>query len=123
MSDKARKSIEQAIRSHLDDDGASERGAYRDVLPLLAVVTEVLHLAKKKFPNLSNEELFHITCDEGYDIFMEELELRELDKLNNIPDRELPLHSINEFEFESVKKAFEKRLKGDDHGKEEKKIT
>jgi hypothetical protein len=116
MSDKARKSIEQAIRSHLDDDGASERGAYRDV------ITEILHLAKKKFPNLSNEGLFHITCDEGYDVFMEELELMELDKLNKIPDRKLPLHSINEFEFESVKKAFEKRLKGDDHGKEEKKI-
>ena len=68
-------------------------------------------MSDKARKSIEHGGLFHITC-----------ELMELDKLNKIPDRELPLHSINEFEFESVKKAFEKRLKGDDHGKEEKKI-
>lgn len=75
MSDKARRLIKQAIQSHLNDDGASETGAYRDV------VTEVLKFAKKKFPNLSNEGLLHSICDEGYDGFMEEIELEELKKL------------------------------------------
>ncbi len=111
MSDKARKLIAQAIKLHLDEDGASEIGAYRDV------VTEVLHFAKKKFTEHSSEGLFHDICDEGYDAFMEELELGELDKLKKIKDKDLPLHKMEEFEFDSIKKMFEERIKGGADGK------
>jgi hypothetical protein len=110
MSDKARKLIKQAIQSHLDDDGASDIGAYRDV------VTEVLHFAHKKFktgPYSGMDMLRHWICSGGFDGFEEELEEAELRKLNKIPDKKLPLHTREEFECESVQKAFEFRLKGE----------
>ena len=31
MSDKARKLIKQAVKAYLEEDGATELGAYRDV--------------------------------------------------------------------------------------------
>jgi hypothetical protein len=109
MSDKARKLIKQAIQSHLDDDGASDIGAYRDV------VTEVLHFANKKFktgPYSGLDMLRHWICGEGFSGFEEELEEEEANRLNKIPDKKLPLHTVDEFKFESVQQLFVERLKG-----------
>ena len=50
--------------------------------------------------------------------YMEEREETEYVKVKNIPDKKLPLHSVNDFEFDSAKKLFEERLKGAGHGKE-----
>lgn len=122
MSDKARKLIKQAIQSHLDDDGASDIGAYRDV------VTEVLHLAHKKFktgntyisgrPYSNRDTLKLWVCGEGFSGFEEELEEEEARKLSKIPDKKLPLHTVEEFQFESVQLMFVERLKGVPHGED-----
>jgi hypothetical protein len=107
MSDKARKLIKQAIKLHLTEDGASDMGAYRDV------ITEVLHLAKKKFKDETTlESLKYRITDEGFESFVEEQENNELAKVDRIPDKNLPLHSVDEFEFELSKERFIERLKG-----------
>lgn len=109
MSAKAKQLIKQAIQTIKDEDGASDIGCYRDV------VTEVLHLARKKFkkgPYSNKDYLLQEICSSGFLAFDEELELLELQKLNRIPKKNLPLHTIDEFTFESIQKEFEKRLKG-----------
>jgi hypothetical protein len=113
MSDKARKLIAKAIKIHCEEDDASDIGAYRDV------VTEVLHLAYEKFKTgpYSGVDLRHWICSSGYDAFLEELALIELDRLNKIPDKNLPLHTVEEFEFDSTKEMFEERLKGKPDGR------
>jgi hypothetical protein len=51
-------------------------------------------------------------------MYVEEREQTEYVKVKNIPDKKLPLHSINEFEFESSKELFSERLKGEPRDKE-----
>jgi hypothetical protein len=102
-------------KNNKEEDGASEIGGYRDV------VTEVLHLANKKFntgqysgPNM----LYHWICTSGFEAFEEELEIIEAGKVDAIPDDQLPLHSIHEFEYRANKTRFEERLKeGNKHEK------
>jgi hypothetical protein len=112
MSDKARKLIKQAIQSHLDDDGASDIGAYRDV------VTEVLHFAykelRKKTTKTAEPTLDYLNtwiCSMGFEAFQEEIELAEIEKVNKIPDKKLPLHTVDEFQLDSAKTQFVERLK------------
>lgn len=115
MSAKAKRLIKQAIKLIDEEDGASKVGCYRDV------VTEVLHLANKKFrigPYSGPEMLKHWICTSGFEVFEEELEIIETGKVNAIPDEDLPLHNIKEFEYPASKLRFEQRLKGEDHGKE-----
>jgi hypothetical protein len=112
MSDKARKLIRQAIKSHLVDDGASDIGAYRDV------VTEVLHIAYKevrsKTTKAAKSTLDYLNtwiCSMGFEAFQEELENAEIKKVDRIPDKKLPLHTVNEFQFDVSKTQFMERLK------------
>jgi hypothetical protein len=106
MSDNARKLIKQAIKLHLTEDGASDMGAYRDA------ITEVMHFARKKFKDKSLDELQERIINEGFQGFLEELELIEQQKLHRIPDKNLPLHSMDEFEFLTTQNLFIERLKG-----------
>jgi hypothetical protein len=130
MSAKAKMLLKQAIQLIEEEDGTSEIGCYRDV------VTEVLHLANKKFcaggpysgpdmlkhwaggPYSGPDMLKHWICSMGFDVFEEELEIIEAGKVEAIPDEQLPLHNINEFIYPASKARFEERLKGEDHGKE-----
>jgi hypothetical protein len=115
MSAKAKKLIKQAIKIIKEEDGTSAVGCYRDV------VIEVLHLANKKFrtdPYSGPYMLRHWICSMGFEAFEEELEIVETEKVNAIPDEDLPLHHITEFEYPASKLRFEERLKGEDHGKE-----
>ena len=111
MSDKAKKLLKQAVKVYLEEDGATEMGSYRDA------ITDLLHMAKKNkvvmkdagdepYPHLKFELL-----DSCYDIFLEESESTEYDKVVNIPARELPLHLDDKFFFDSSRKLFDERLK------------
>jgi len=120
MSEKARDLIRQAVEEYQSGDGASRLGSYRDV------VTDLLHLAAAdkelkdrpdddKRGDLGNwvlENLRYI-AEEAYDLFMEERENAELEKVNNIPLKELPLHIVrNKWEFDTSLIRIEERLKG-----------
>ena len=111
MSAKAKRLIKQAIKIIKEEDGASEIGGYRDA------VTEILHLANKKFrtgPYSGPSMLYHWICTEAFE---EELEIIEAGKVDAIPDEQLPLHSIDEFTYPASKARFEERLKkGNKHG-------
>ena len=115
MSAKAKRLIKQAIKIIKEEDGASEIGGYRDV------VTEVLHLANNRFrtgPYAGPNMLYHWICTSGFEVFEEELEIIEAGKVDAIPDEQLPLHSIDEFEYRANKTRFEERLKeGNKHEK------
>jgi hypothetical protein len=116
MSTKAVRLIKQAIKLIEEEDGASKIGCYRDV------VTEVLHLANKKFrtgPYSNPDMLYHWICSSGFEAFTEELEIIEIGKVDAIPDEDLPLHTIDEFKYLASKARFEERLKkGNKHEKE-----
>lgn len=106
MSKTAKKLIRQAVKAIDVEDGASVLGCYRDV------ITEVLHLAYKKLGNrYSPAMLDHWICSMGYDAFKEELEIIEMGKVKAIPNKNLPLHSVDEFQFDTCKTYFEERLK------------
>jgi hypothetical protein len=111
MSKNAKKLIRQAIKLIGEEDGASPVGCYRDV------VTEVLHLANKRFRTGAYsgiDMLRHWICSMGFEAFQEELEIIEMGKVNAIPDSELPLHTITEFQFLVCRTQFEERLKTGD---------
>jgi hypothetical protein len=112
MSEKAKRLLKQAVKVYLNEDGAGS-GGYKDA------VADLLHLAAKdkrflkaypvwdgKFPMLK------YLVDEAYDIYEEERTNAEIAKLDKIPDKELPLHIHDEWEFKDVEEAFMKRLKG-----------
>ena len=114
MSNNAQKLIRQAIKLIEKEDGASPMGCYRDV------VTEVLHLANKRFSGKKKGGPFSPSgldmlnkwiCQMGFEAFQEELEIIEMGKVNAIPDSELPLHAITEFQFPVCRTQFEERLK------------
>ena len=106
MSKIAIKHIKLAVRAFLED-GASEQGSYRDV------ITEVLHLAHKRFTKLDLALLRHWICTLGWDNFEEELQQAELDNVKKIPDSALPLHLdlMGTLQFDDSKKLLETRLK------------
>ena len=121
MSEKARDLIRQAVEEYQSGDGASRLGSYRDV------VTDLLHLAAadkelKDRPDDDKpndlhgwlvENLQPSILGEAYDLFMEERENAELEKVNNIPLKELPLHIVrNKWEFDTSLIRIEERLKG-----------
>lgn len=106
MSQKAKQLLRQAVRLYLVEDGATDLGSYRDA------VTDLLHLARKKLGKTQSiDMLYHWICSMGYESFQEELENAEIAKVNKIPDSDLPLHKIDEFEFDAAKTQFEERLK------------
>jgi hypothetical protein len=47
----------------------------------------------------------------GLEGFQKELEEAEIHKVNKIKDKDLPLHSVDEFEFPVAKTQFTERLK------------
>ncbi len=115
MSTRAKALIRRAIKIIKEEDGASDIGCYRDI------ITEVLHLANKKFstgPYSGPDMLHHQLCQLGFETFEEELEIIEANKVNAIPDTDLPLHTLNEFKYDASKIRFEERLKEGKHGKE-----
>jgi hypothetical protein len=109
MNEIALQCLRQAVKAYREGEGASVQGAFRDC------VTDLLHLAHKNrsFKDIDDDNLYDRLCSEGYNMYLEERETAEYHKVSKIPDKKLPLHSISEFEFDSAKKLFEKRLKGD----------
>ena len=110
MSDKAKRLLKQALQAYRDEDDSSRLGSYRDA------ITDLLHLinkdkmVSKECPGYSVRDI----ADEGYGAFMEELEQAEYDKMVKIPDKDLPLHINDKWEFDSVIQEFWNRVKGVD---------
>jgi hypothetical protein len=112
MSLKAKRLLKQAVKAFLEEDGASDIGAYRDC------VTDILHLAYKearakitKPAKATLDYLNNFICAMGFEAFQEELENAEVNKVDKIPDKKLPLHTADEFQFPVAKNQFEERLK------------
>jgi hypothetical protein len=105
MNEIALRHLRQAVKAYLKKDGASTIGAYRDC------VTDILHLAYKETNPKDLDTFQSMISSSGFEVFYEELETAEVDKVNKIPDKKLPLHSVNEFEFDVAKTQFIERLK------------
>jgi hypothetical protein len=115
MSHIARQHLQQAVKAYLEEDGASDMGAYRDA------VTDILHLAKKdrrvfrsKAIGGSLDMLNHWITQSAFDGFQEELETAEVRKVRRIPQKKLALHLNDKFEFDGAIREFEERLKGEE---------
>jgi hypothetical protein len=113
MSDKARKLIREAVKAHLVEDGASDLGAYRDV------VTEVLHLAyhNNKLNGWERTDDFRMflkdtLLNEAFLGFEEEVENDEMARIAKIPKTNLPLYINQVWETEAGLKMYQNRLKG-----------
>jgi len=110
MSAKAKRYLARAIKAYIEEDEASELGAYRDA------ITDLLHLATedklvmKKNPGYPVRDL----ADEAYGSYMEERENNEYERMMQIPDKDLPLHMNGPWEFDTVTQEFWRRLKGVD---------
>jgi hypothetical protein len=100
----ASKHIKEAIRLHLEEEGTLDHEAIR------SVITEVLHIARKRFNTCTLDDLHKIISEGAFKNFLEEQE--ELRKIDRIPDKDLPLHSVDGFKFEISKDRFIERLKG-----------
>jgi hypothetical protein len=112
MSDKAKRLLKQAVKVYLYEDGAGS-GGYKDA------IADLLHLARKDKPFLKGYPVwegkypsFRYLVDDAYAIYTEERENAEVEKLHRISKKNLPLHIHNEWEFETVRREFEARLKG-----------
>lgn len=112
VSKKAVTHLEKAIQLYLDEDGASDIGAYRDA------VTDILHLARKKFPRDSQfgSDLKGWILDEAWGMVEEEVTNQELEKISQTPRDDLPLLQTDDFETEAAQLELETRLKGDGNG-------
>jgi len=115
MSDTACKLIKEAVKAHIKEDGASNLGAYRDV------ITEVLHLAYKDRKVTNGKKDFNtrammkdMILIEGDSMFEEEVTNNEIEKICDIPKENLPTYINHEWETESGLQLFQQRLKGDD---------
>jgi hypothetical protein len=112
VSIKARRLLVRAIKIYREEDGASEPGAYRDA------ITDLLHLATedkqllKDNPGYPSRGYVRNLQDEAYSAYMEERESNEYKRMMQIPDKELPLHINESWEFDTVTQEFWKRLKG-----------
>ena len=114
MSKEARVHLTKAIRTYKDVDGASPYGKYRDV------ITDTLHMAYKdkslrgKSKESNIDWMVHLRdmlLNNGYDMFEEELEIFENDKVEKIPKKDLPLYIKHKWDFESSKNLFQERFK------------
>jgi hypothetical protein len=107
MSDRAKLLLRQAVQAYEDDDGASKLGSYRDAMTDLLHFVDEDETVKKLNPGYPVRDL----ADEAFGSFMEELEQAEYDKMQAIPDKDLPLHIHDKWEFDTVNQEFWKRLK------------
>jgi len=109
MSKKAKALLKQAIALYLNEDGASDYGAYRDA------ITDVLHLAYEKFkPMKSLQPLQAFTQGSAWEAFQEELEQKEHDEINRLhQQKKLPLHIHKKWFFPTSKLYFDQLLKGE----------
>lgn len=110
MSKKAKALIREAVKLYRDEDGASEFGSYRDV------VTDVLHLfradvdATGACPQSPSGPDIRYVLDEGFVMYLDERRTAERKHLDEIPDKELPLHLDDVWEFDENRVAFHEKL-------------
>lgn len=102
MSERAKKLIVQTIRAYRVEDGATDRGSYRDL------VCDLLHMAKSDQKGLDLQQWI---LKEGWGMFQEECEKEEHNEIARIPERDLTLCMDQEFEFESSRVYLEQRIK------------
>jgi len=106
---KPKTLIREAIKAYQKIDGATKMGALRDA------ITDIMHEAhKKKFHVYTDDPLLDVRemGTEAYNIFLEEMEMAEYDKVLAIPKNKLPLHIHDKYQFDSSRELFIKRLKG-----------
>jgi hypothetical protein len=103
MSTKAVGLIKRAIRVYLEEDGATPGGAYRDA------ITDVLKLFYETI-NPPDVIEAYLICDEAMLVVDEEREIAESERLEKIPDKDLPLHVDDPWEYESTRKEIFRRL-------------
>ena len=110
MSAQAKQLLAKAVKVYIGVDGASSLGAYRDA------ITDLLHLATedktvlKENPGYPMQNL----AIDAYGAYVEERESNEYERMMQIPDKDLPLHMNEPWEFDTVTQEFWKRLKGVD---------
>ncbi|TRZ48562.1 MAG: hypothetical protein D4S01_10130 [Dehalococcoidia bacterium] len=111
MKATPRQLIQQAIQAFRDDDDASDVGSYRDV------ITEVLHMFVEdvcvRYHYTMDGELYpeaYPLIDVAWSVFVDEKRNAELEKVNNIKVKDLPLHIHDSFEFPVVYTYLLKRL-------------
>lgn len=111
-----RKNPVSSLIKYYRKEGSSILGSYCDA------ITDILHRAQKD-PSL--KKLYAINdpedwanfiedhvSQEALNMFREEMEIIEYRKIKAIPRKKLPLHISDDFQFETNRKYFLKRMKG-----------
>lgn len=104
MSAKAKKLIRETLKAYQEEDGATEKGSYRDL------VTDLLHIASMK-KTYKGRDIHCEILDEAWDMYLEERKTKEQDRITKIPAKDLSLHLHDEFEFEESRSYLEERIK------------
>lgn len=114
MSDKAVELLRQAVQEFLQTDDATNQGAYRDA------ITDLLHLAykdekiRKAFRENSRDNfldyLFYDILENGYGVFEEEAENRDMGDLIKFPIEKVRTYVTH---FSNCRKKILKRVEMD----------
>lgn len=103
--------LKKALQAYINEHGASELGAYRDV------ATDLLHLMRedtsvhKSLPSLVGKPDCRYILDEAWDAFQEELlnkEIEEIDK--HAAKKKLPLLVNRKWEFKDAEVYYKEQL-------------
>lgn len=117
MSEKAKRLIQEAIEEYRSEsgDGATRQGSYQDA------ITDVLHLAhddellRAAQANPCGSDwiswLYTILSPSGTSMFEEERQMQELEEVNAIPVKDLPVYIGHDWEFDSSGIRVAERLK------------
>jgi len=115
MSDKARALIKQAVEINETEDGASSYGKYRDI------ITDVLHLAYNDTELRSGNKtalyrnaLKDWVVEAGFENFEEEVANAEIERIDKIEEKDLPLSLTKEWETNEGHEYYLEKLKGKD---------
>ena len=118
MTNQAIKALKKYVNEYQRRSGASRLGAFRDIatdLMHIAFADKDLDKAHRKGCDFSDWDsfLYDSIFSEGHRMFWEEMEDNERELIEKMKPKELLCFNINDFNFESTKKLFEQRLKGD----------
>lgn len=112
-----RKNLVSHLIKLYKKEGSTILGSYIDA------ITDILHRArkdpslKKLYPAINNSEdwanfIEDSVSQEALNLFREEMEVIEYRKIQAIPRKKLPLHLLDDFQFETNREYFLKRVKG-----------
>jgi len=118
MTKQAIKALKKYVNDYQTRSGASRLGAFRDIatdLMHIAFADKELNETSRKGSDFSDwdSSLYDSIFSEGHRMFWEEMEEQEHTLVEAMKPKELLCFKIDDFNFESTKTLFEKRLKGE----------